>query len=136
MVSLWNVTNKYGIDHTGFGFGGVFSDFDNDRDLDLYVINDFGNKATPNQLYRNEFPSEQLEEISNEKKVAFGINAMGTGVGDYNQDGLLDYFITNIAVSPFYGESGYFPCFLLSKLLVWEQHFTRSRLRVLEQWPP
>ena len=26
----------------GYGFGGVFSDVDNDGDLDLYLINDFG----------------------------------------------------------------------------------------------
>ena len=26
----------------GYGFGGVFTDFDNDNDLDLFIINDFG----------------------------------------------------------------------------------------------
>ena len=29
----------------GYGFGGVFSDVDNDNDLDLYLINDFGEKS-------------------------------------------------------------------------------------------
>ncbi|HSI77282.1 MAG TPA: VCBS repeat-containing protein, partial [Lunatimonas sp.] len=42
------VSESYGLKHTGFGFGGVFTDFDNDGDMDLIIINDFGYMATPN----------------------------------------------------------------------------------------
>ncbi len=91
----------FGIDHTGFGFGGIFTDFDNDRDLDLYVVNDFGNRATRNRLYKNEYPRQGFTEISNLMEVDFGINAMGTSAGDYDGNGWLDYVVTNIAVSPF-----------------------------------
>ncbi len=99
--SFINRADDYGVEHTGFGFGGVFTDFDNDHDLDLYVVNDFGNRATPNRLYRNDYPKQEFVEISREMRVDFGINAMGTGVGDYDNDGWMDYLITNIAVSPF-----------------------------------
>ena len=36
-----NVYAEYGMNHKGFGFGGVFTDFDNDDDLDLLVLHDF-----------------------------------------------------------------------------------------------
>ncbi|MFC4874696.1 FG-GAP-like repeat-containing protein [Negadavirga shengliensis] len=96
----------YGMTHTGFGFGGVFTDFDNDGDLDLMVINDFGYQATPNLLYRNEYPDNTFTDIS--KKMGFdqAINAMGIGIGDYNLDGWLDYFISNISTSPFLENQG------------------------------
>ena len=96
-----NVSTDFGVEHTGFGFGGTFTDYDNDQDLDLYVVNDFGNRATPNRLYINEYPEQKFTEVSEELKVDFGINAMGTAIGDYNNDGWLDYLITNIAISPF-----------------------------------
>ncbi len=100
-VYFRNVTDIYQLYETGFSFGAVFTDYDNDSDLDLYVINDFGNRATPNQLYRNEFPRTAFTNVSEEMQADFGINAMGTGIGDYNNDGLLDYFISNFRVSPF-----------------------------------
>ncbi len=105
-TSFINVSDKFGIGHEGFGFGGVFTDFDNDRDLDLYVINDFGNRATKNKLYVNDYPHQEFIELSGDLKVDFGINAMGTAVGDYNQDGMLDYVVTNISVSPFMVNQG------------------------------
>ena len=44
------------MDEPGYGFGGVFSDVDNDGDLDLYLINDFGEQKVSNQLLINEYP--------------------------------------------------------------------------------
>ncbi len=96
----------YGMDHTGLGFGGVFTDYDNDGDLDLMVINDFGNRATPNLLYRNEYPEKAFTEVGTAMGFDFAINAMGVGIGDYNLDGWLDYFISNISSSPFLENQG------------------------------
>lgn len=36
----------YGLKFKGFGFGGVFTDYDNDHDPDIFVNHDFGYKAT------------------------------------------------------------------------------------------
>ncbi|TLP75911.1 CRTAC1 family protein [Maribacter sp. ACAM166] len=91
-----NVYEDYDLGHRGFGFGGVFTDFDNDQDQDLLVNQDFGYKAVPNFLYENEYPSDYFEDVSKEKGMDLKINAMGAAVGDYNNDGWLDYYITNI----------------------------------------
>ncbi|MDN5210834.1 CRTAC1 family protein [Fulvivirgaceae bacterium BMA12] len=96
-----NMAEIFDIQDEGFGFGAVLTDFDNDSDLDLYVINDFGDRATPNQLYRNNFPQKTFTNVSEDLKAGFGINAMGTAIGDYNNDGWFDYFISNFRISPF-----------------------------------
>ena len=93
------VSELVGMDHTGLGFGGVWSDYDNDNDLDLLIVNDFGFRATPNLLYRNEYPRLAFTEVSEEVAFNFGINAMGITVGDVNLDGLMDYFVTNLQAS-------------------------------------
>jgi hypothetical protein len=96
----------YGLTHKGFGFGGVFTDFDNDHDLDLLVNHDFGYKNTPNRLLQNEYPDETFADVSDTLHMNMGMNAMGTAVGDYDGDGLLDYFITNIRGNKFMVNGG------------------------------
>ncbi len=96
----------YGMYHKGFGFGGVFTDFDNDHDLDVIVNHDFGYKNTPNRLLENRYPDEDFTDVSDTLKMNLGINAMGTAVGDYNNDGLLDYFVTNIRANKFMVNQG------------------------------
>lgn len=91
-----NVYETYGLGHKGFGFGGVFTDFDNDKDQDLLVNHDFGYKAVPNFLYQNQYPSNEFEDVSKKTQMDLKINAMGSAVGDYNNDGWMDYYITNI----------------------------------------
>lgn len=91
-----NVYEAYDLGHKGFGFGGVFTDFDNDQDQDLLVNQDFGYKAVPNFLYRNEYPKAKFKDASAEKGMDLTINAMGAAVGDYNNDGWMDYYVTNI----------------------------------------
>jgi hypothetical protein len=91
-----NVYDAYGLGHKGFGFGGVFTDFDNDQDQDLLVNQDFGYKAVPNFLYQNDYPKDHFEDVSKETEMDLKINAMGAAVGDYNGDGWMDYYITNI----------------------------------------
>ena len=87
---------KYGIAHTGFGFGGVFTDADNDGDLDIMVMNDFGYKAPPNLFYANEFPRKKFTDRAKELGLDLKINSMGIAVGDITGDGFMDYFFTNI----------------------------------------
>lgn len=97
---------EYGLNYKGFGFGGAFSDFDNDHDLDLIINHDFGYKSIPNKLLENLYPDDQFLEISDSLNMALPINAMGTAVGDYNNDGLMDYYITNIRANPFMVNQG------------------------------
>ena len=85
----------------GYGFGGVFTDFDNDNDLDLFIINDFGETSESNRLMVNQYPELRFENKSRELKINFGLKSMGVGVGDYNNDTFLDYHVTNIFAGPF-----------------------------------
>jgi hypothetical protein len=94
--SFTDVYGKYGLKYRGFGFGGVFTDFDNDSDQDLIVMNDFGYKSTPNFLFENRYPRRSFHDVSEDMEMDLKINSMGTAVGDFNGDGLLDYFMTNI----------------------------------------
>lgn len=96
----------YGLDQEGFGFGGLFTDFDNDGDQDLFINNDFGYKATPDFLMRNEYPRNSLKDVSKASAMDLKINSMGTAVGDYNGDGLLDYYIPNIKFNWFMENQG------------------------------
>jgi hypothetical protein len=92
---------EYGLNHRGFGFGALFTDYDNDGDQDLLVNQDFGYKAVPNFLYENLYPNKWFKDVSKETHMDLTINAMGSAVGDYNNDGLLDYYVTNIKFNLF-----------------------------------
>ncbi|MCU0239842.1 MAG: CRTAC1 family protein, partial [Pyrinomonadaceae bacterium] len=68
-----------------------------DRDLDLLVVND----STPKQLYINDGKGN-FEESGYPSGIALNENGreqagMGLGVGDYDNDGLVDFHITNFS---------------------------------------
>jgi len=75
----------------------TFSDFDLDGDQDLLIANDFGNMFNNhNQLFQNNFPQNNLTDVSAASGFGVGMSAMGIASGDYDEDGDFDYFITNI----------------------------------------
>ena len=93
-----DVTQSAGIHDPGYyGFGVVFTDVDNDGWPDIYVAND----STPNFLFRNNREGT-FSEVALEAGVAFSEegraqSGMGVDVGDYNNDGHLDIFVTNFS---------------------------------------
>jgi hypothetical protein len=93
-----DVTAKAGIkDPDYYGFGVVFSDFDNDGWPDIYVAND----SVPNLLFRNKRDGT-FEEMGLISGTALNLNGkaqagMGVAVGDYDANGYFDIFITNFA---------------------------------------
>lgn len=104
--SFENVYGDYKLKHKGFGFGSVFTDYDNDSDADLLIINDFGYKATPNLLLQNNYPRGSFSDVSEAQGMDLKINAMGTAIGDYDNNGLMDYYVTNIRFNRFMVNSG------------------------------
>ena len=84
----------------GAGFQPAWVDFDNDGDLDLYIVNDFGEYIHPNVLWRNDGPDEDgkwlFTDVSEQSKAGTAMFGMGLAVSDYNSDGYLDMFVTNI----------------------------------------
>lgn len=73
-----------------------FSDFDQDGDSDLFVLNDFGDFYQSNKLLSNNFPYTTFNEITDTSNMNAEINSMGIAIGDFNEDGNFDYYITNI----------------------------------------
>jgi hypothetical protein len=96
-----NVYEDWGLDHRGFGFGGVFTDFDNDGDQDLFVNHDFGYKATPNYLLENRSFWHKFRYVGEELGMDLKINSMSSAPGDWNGDGILEYYVTNIRFNRF-----------------------------------
>ena len=84
----------------GAGFQPGWLDFNEDGYPDLYVVNDFGADAQPNVLWRNDGRADDgswiFTDVSKESRTDVGIFGMGLAVGDYNLDGHLDMFVTNI----------------------------------------
>jgi len=101
-----DVYADYGLDSRGFGFGGIFTDYDNDGDQDLIVNHDFGYKRTPDLLLENRYPKKSFRDVAREKNMDLKINSMGTAVGDYNNDGWMDYYFTNIKFNFFMVNQG------------------------------
>ncbi len=101
-----NVYEEYGLTHRGFGFGGTWTDYDNDGDQDLLVHHDFGYKATPDLLLENLYPKAGFRDVAGETGMDLRINSMASAVGDYDGDGRLDYYVSNIKFNPFMVGSG------------------------------
>ena len=91
------VTNAYQVQDTGCALAVVFTDFDGDRDVDLYLANDFGEFVVPNKFWRNDYPAgPPWPEISTAIGADQEMYSMGIAVGDYDHDLDLDYYVTNI----------------------------------------
>ena len=71
----------------GAGFQPAFVDYDNDGDLDIYVVNDFGDEITPNVLWRNDGRAASGEswvftDVSAASGTDVAINGMGLALGE------------------------------------------------------
>ena len=80
-----------------YGFSSAFVHVNDDKLLDLIVIND----STPNQLYINK-GNGTFEEMGYPSGVALNENGreqagMGLAVGDYDNDGRVDFHVTNFS---------------------------------------
>jgi hypothetical protein len=81
------------------GPGCAFLDFDNDGWMDLYFVNsgpcDFWTPAKPvrNALYKNNRDGT-FTDVTEKAGVAGGTFGMGVAVGDYDNDGWPDIFVT------------------------------------------
>src|SRR5882724_2676997 len=80
-----------------YGFCSAFIHADDDKLLDLIVVND----STPKQLYINKGDGT-FDEIGYPSGVALNENGreqagMGLAIGDYDNDGKIDFHITNFS---------------------------------------
>lgn len=87
-----DVTTSNGISTaSALTFVASFFDYDNDGDQDLYISND---KLDPNVLYQNN-GSGVFSDVSVATGADIIIDAMSTTIGDYNNDGFFDIYVTN-----------------------------------------
>ena len=95
-----DVSADLGIDKlTGAAFSASFVDYDNDRDPDLYVVNDKLQNPIGNVLWRNDGPGDDgwlWTDVSAETGTDTVLHGMGLAVGDYDNDQDLDFFFTNM----------------------------------------
>jgi hypothetical protein len=80
-----------------YGMSAVFADVDDDGWIDLAVAND----SVPSYLYHNKHDGT-FEDVSYVSGFALSADgreqaSMGIGLGDYNRDGKLDFFITTFS---------------------------------------
>ena len=108
-------SGRLGLGEASFrplGFGTRFIDYDNDRDLDLFVANghvmdvvaEWDSTQTyrqTNQLFRNE-DGQRFADVSASMGPAFAQANVGRGtaVADYDDDGDLDLLVTTVAAPP------------------------------------
>jgi hypothetical protein len=101
------------------GSGVALLDFDNDGDLDVYLLQGMpldaatrpprGGRRLGNRLFRNELtPSGRLSftdvtEAAGAGKVMY---AMGVATGDFNNDGFVDLYITGFGLNVLYRNNG------------------------------
>jgi len=94
-----DVSKKAGVDDPQkfYGFSSAFVHINEDKLLDLIVVND----SSPKQLYINR-GNGTFEEVGYPSGVALNENGreqagMGLAVGDYDNDGRIDFHITNFS---------------------------------------
>ncbi len=91
-----DVSNKYGIDHPGFGLGLGINDFNHDGLVDVYVGNDF---ITDDFLYlnhSNDSINPHFAEESDEYFPHNTYNSMGLDIADINNDSRPDLMVLDM----------------------------------------
>ncbi len=109
------MAQEYGVADTTHTTNSVFFDYDNDGDLDLYVlVNEMDDSRFPNKyhdkivdgsskrtdrLYRNDFSKTLNHPVFTDVSKEAGILIEGYGLGvnitDINRDGWKDIYVTN-----------------------------------------
>jgi len=123
-VNFTDITRSAGIDfvHTSgaygerlmpetMGSGLAFIDYDNDGDQDLFLVDStywpgHEGDARPHQrLYRNEGDG-RFSDVSQEVGLALDFFGMGAAVGDYDNDGWDDLFVTAVGTNRLFRNEG------------------------------
>ena len=98
------------------GSGAALFDFDNDGDLDVFLVQ--GNVIEPNtkpngtlfgKLFRNDLiPSKTLSftDVTQKSGIVATGYGMGAAVGDINNDGLPDLYLSNLGSNQMYLNKG------------------------------
>jgi enediyne biosynthesis protein E4 len=93
------------------GSGGLFFDYDNDGWIDIFLV-DGGSLADPavakqaqHRLYRNR-GNGTFEDVTAKAGIQHREYGMGACAGDYDNDGLVDLYVTNFGPNILYHNGG------------------------------
>ena len=94
------------------GSGGLFFDFDDDGWLDIFLV-DGGSFADPtvaqrarHRLFRNR-GNGTFEDVTAASGIRHREYGMGACAGDYDNDGLIDLYVTNVGPNVLYRNTGH-----------------------------
>ncbi len=113
------MAHEYGLDDASYSTNAAFFDYDDDGDLDMYVLTDKPDTAfysgtfrakllgaqtlNTGRLYRNDYNSVTHHAFFSDVSIAAGITIEGYGLGvnitDINRDGWKDILVTNDFIS-------------------------------------
>ena len=100
---------KYFVETLGSGV--ALFDYDNDNDVDIYLVNGTNldsAEAAPdamNRLYRND-DTEGFVDVTEASGAGHRGYGVGVCVGDYDNDGWLDMYVTNFSANVLYRNNG------------------------------
>ena len=97
-----NVIQSSGALDTNIAMGSIFFDYDNDKDQDLLLTNDGFDEYV---MYRND-GSGRFTDVSAETGLNYPGQAMGVDVADYNNDGFMDVYVTNLLENVLFENNG------------------------------
>lgn len=100
------VAGQYLANDIGCGLAAAATDYDMDGDPDIYIANDFGSWVIPNVMLENQYPTNQFANVSASSMLNAAIFGMGIAIGDYDEDGKLDYYTTNIGRNVLFHNEG------------------------------
>ena len=121
-----DVTDRVGLDFVSacgpdrtyfmpeiMGSGCALLDYDNDGDLDIYLISAAYPPEAPapttrtsaNRLFRHE-PNHSFTDVTARSGLGHTGYGMGVAVGDYDNDGLVDIYVTNYGPNVLFKNAG------------------------------
>ena len=94
-ASFVEVSRQAGVEDPDASFTHTWGDYDNDGFLDLYVAEGVTGDGTPNKLFHNQGDGT-FEDRAAEAGVDHTGKTLGVAFGDYDSDGDLDLYVSNV----------------------------------------